>query len=218
MFRRDDLPDHFEDVELLAPFRPDTAVESVALVRKCNNSLGLLVKLRAGLNRLLQRNKLHLDTPPLNLTKSKALFLLWEAFSKVSALDTQWLDQDDFLHASDIMALKFLTLSAFLQKRMGFHPLLPPVEKYYVRFYQVWVDEVLAYQDSLQRPEGTFEDNGSKDIANAAKAYPREMCPKCKKRRQIYCGTCGGLRMPIGGATLPPRVDLPFDILLLVHW
>ena len=49
-------------------------------------------------------------------------------------------------------------------------------------------------------------------------AMPREVCPKCTGRRQLYCGDCCGLRMPIADILLPPRIDIPFEVLLLVHW
>ena len=34
----------------------------------------------------------------------------------------------------------------------------------------------------------------------------------------VYCGDCHGLRMPLGGILLPPRIHLPFDVLLVLHW
>lgn len=46
----------------------------------------------------------------------------------------------------------------------------------------------------------------------------REVCAVCGGRRQIYCGDCGGVRLPRAGAMLPDRVRLPFDVLLIVHW
>lgn len=47
---------------------------------------------------------------------------------------------------------------------------------------------------------------------------PKETCPQCRGRRQVYCGDCGGRRMALGDSVLPPRVALPFDVLLLLHW
>ena len=46
----------------------------------------------------------------------------------------------------------------------------------------------------------------------------REECHVCKCRRQIYCGSCGGLQMLEASKFLPSRVEIPFDILLIVHW
>ena len=46
----------------------------------------------------------------------------------------------------------------------------------------------------------------------------REICHLCGGRRQIYCGDCGGVRLDQAESLLPPRVVLPFDVLLIVHW
>lgn len=53
---------------------------------------------------------------------------------------------------------------------------------------------------------------------DALAAAERERCHVCGGKRQIYCGDCGGVRVGQGGALLPPRVLLPFDLLLIVHW
>lgn len=217
MFAEDDLPDHFEDAELLAPLNPDTAVET-ADRKRYNPSLGMLNKLRSGLKRLIKRQHIYLNTPPYHYTESSALFLLWEALSKESAIDLGWGDQEMLHQAAEVVALKYLTIWTGLYKNMNMHPLLPPAEGGVLRFYQCLVDAVLAYQASIERPEGTFEDNESKALAATALEYPRETCSACKRRRQIYCGSCGGLRMPEASVLLPPRFGLPFDILLLVHW
>ena len=46
----------------------------------------------------------------------------------------------------------------------------------------------------------------------------RETCLECNGKRQLYCGSCGGLRLAKAIDILPPRVEFPFDILLLLHW
>lgn len=55
-------------------------------------------------------------------------------------------------------------------------------------------------------------------ITHTLAAIPREVCRLCGGRRQIYCGDCGGVRMDGAISLLPPRVQLPFDVLLVVHW
>jgi hypothetical protein len=107
---------------------------------------------------------------------------------------------------------------------------------------------VRQYHEETQRPDGTFDspvkaiacsvelaatdelaginDSAQQDAEQAAEAalllslanMPKETCPQCLGRRQVYCGDCGGRRMAQGGQLLPPRVYLPFDVLLLVHW
>ena len=49
---------------------------------------------------------------------------------------------------------------------------------------------------------------------------PRDLCSYCHQPRHIYCGDCGsrGSRMSNAASYLPERVNLPFDVLLVVHW
>jgi hypothetical protein len=80
-------------------------------------------------------------------------------------------------------------------------------------------DEFAGTDDSAQQDA----EQGAEQAAEAALLLslanmPKETCPQCLGRRQVYCGDCGGRRMAQGGQLLPPRVDLPFDVLLLVHW
>ena len=66
-------------------------------------------------------------------------------------------------------------------------------------------------------PKGGNDASSSSQLSDLA-AVRREMCPVCGSKRQIYCGDCGGVRMADGGAFLPPRILLPFDVLLVMHW
>lgn len=47
---------------------------------------------------------------------------------------------------------------------------------------------------------------------------PREKCDSCGSNRIIYCGKCGGKRMLNGAKVLPTPLELPFDIVLCMHW
>ena len=49
-------------------------------------------------------------------------------------------------------------------------------------------------------------------------ALGREECPSCGGRKQVYCGECVGVRMPLAEKLMPPRIALPFNILILLHW
>jgi hypothetical protein len=110
-------------------------------------------------------------------------------------------------------------------------------------FDESFLAKVAEYHLKMSRPEGTFDlnvtaanDDGSRtDFLTAEESaartsfnssvpyeelskVPREICPSCGSRRQIYCGHCGGIRMPMASELLPPRIDLPFNILLILHW
>jgi DTW domain-containing protein YfiP len=82
------------------------------------------------------------------------------------------------------------------------------------------MQQVQAYFSKVRRPEGTFELHSSrhKDRIERIAKLPRELCARCKGRKCVYCGECGGLRMPAAADLLPDRIDLPFDVLLMVHW
>jgi len=115
-----------------------------------------------------------------------------------------------------------------------------------VQFNRDFLRRVKEYHDSTQRPAGTFEDptkaspvkspfkapeksaeepeepkeddEAYSNYIRTLAALPKETCAKCSGHRQIYCGHCAGLRMPQGDKLLPPRLRLPFDVLLVVHW
>lgn len=116
-----------------------------------------------------------------------------------------------------------------------------------VVFRDEFVEKVVAYHSSVSRPDGTFalpseggapaaatvcsdvngSDNRGGIIPKMTGAHqqlveelcelPRVPCPVCMARKQLYCGHCKGVRMS-NATSLPTRVSLPFDLLLIVHW
>lgn len=56
------------------------------------------------------------------------------------------------------------------------------------------------------------------ELISALAELPKEVCLRCKGRRQVYCGDCWGARMTAGQSLLPPRIALPFNVVLLLHW
>jgi hypothetical protein len=111
-----------------------------------------------------------------------------------------------------------------------------------------FLDKVAVYHSTVSRPPGTFislESNSgyvSTDTKNGSCSHgdkiarkeedtkeqallqflsnlPREKCTNCGANRQVYCGDCGGLRLPSTASKyLPHRINLPFDVLLFHHW
>lgn len=80
-------------------------------------------------------------------------------------------------------------------------------------------------QDEEYPPTGGDENDGdnycSPDTAaliSTLAELPKEVCARCKGRRQVYCGDCWGARMPLAQNVLPDRIELPFDVVLLLHW
>lgn len=71
---------------------------------------------------------------------------------------------------------------------------------------------------SRQQMPKTQKESCSRSQLDDLAAVRREMCHVCGCKRQIYCGDCEGVRMAGGGAFLPPRILLPFDVLLVMHW
>ena len=120
------------------------------------------------------------------------------------------------------------------------------VSKFLLLLPVEFVSELRAFFRSVQRPDGTFAAKdapspppsspplGATDTPDMPTAPPgpafsfarllphlvqqgRETCPSCQRRRSIYCGDCLGQRMPQAALLLPPRVPLPFDLVLLLH-
>ena len=94
-------------------------------------------------------------------------------------------------------------------------------------FPRDFVAKVSAYMDSVNRPVATraaaiCTDSqltvGFEDIMSRLSSLPREECPECGSHRSLYCGPCGGARLPAAHLVLPPRVSLPyFELVLVLH-
>jgi hypothetical protein len=107
-----------------------------------------------------------------------------------------------------------------------------------VQFNKDFLRRVRQYHEETRRPAGTFDSPVKSAAATVAETpdtpqqpetaldrtilqlanLPKETCPQCRGSRQVYCGDCSGLRMVEADKFLPARVELPFDVLLLLHW
>lgn len=117
------------------------------------------------------------------------------------------------------------------EEESRFRLLLPPA----------FLAELGAFFQSVQRPPGTFAAKDTPDPPSSPSSSPapdsptakpafsfshllpplvghgRETCPSCQRRRSLYCGDCLGQRLPQAALLLPPRVPLPFNLVLLLH-
>lgn len=176
---------------------------------------GVLIRLRSALFRVYKRSecRIHRD---LDLQPQQMYGLVRIVVHEREAL-SGWSPESLWAIAEELTT-KSLNLSLPLNKELQAHPIYPLVDGK-MAFHADFLLRVRDYHHSLQRPEGTF----SVDTEKAAELdalcdIPRTRCPRCGGRRQLYCGPCGGLRMPSAAALLPDPVPLPFDILLVVHW
>ena len=89
-------------------------------------------------------------------------------------------------------------------------------------FLPSFLSQVALYHQSLTRPSEIFQNKAENDtelsLLHSLASLPREECPHCHGRKQVYCGSCQGLRLPSSSLLLPPRIPLPFTVLLLTHW
>lgn len=120
-------------------------------------------------------------------------------------------------------------LNGNLETALGQHLLLPTTKEQGLIFDPKLIKMVMVYHNNLERPEGTFavidRDAQAKEEAlekrlklSELSALPRDECSSCMSRKQVYCGECKGVRMANAEHLLPPRVTLPFDVLLLIDW
>lgn len=211
IFVADELPNHICDENIILSISESNNNVSEAHYQV---TLGLLLKIRNGIKRLVKRCKLKRPFDGEILMKSVNYFA-----ADASTLSL-W-STDMLFHASHEISKKMVNLSSDLLKRLDFHPLYPPVNHDGGLFFEeMFLNDVAEYHLSVARPAGTFETKEDTMPPNiqALKSLDRETCVICGGRRQIYCGPCGGLRLANATTLLPPRIELPFDVLILLHW
>lgn len=176
---------------------------------------GVLVRARSGLFRVYRRSecRVHKDE---SLMPSQLFHIVRFVVHDKDAL-LEW-TADDLWRAAEELTTKSLNLNNLLCKELFMHPLYPfhPHSRRLI-FRGSFLRRVEEYHQSIQRPEGTFSCDLTEEQLTLA-STERTLCPQCNGRRQLYCGPCGGLRLPKAEPLLPARVPLPFDVLLLLHW
>ena len=215
---RQELPETFHDGELIRVIK-GSENDASAEHSTFNHTLGLLYKVYKALKRLTKRGKYS------NL-KDNIPFLrenVWRVYTHFIGVNNTeiissmgWTKENLYMVAKEL-ALKCRNINGRLVKLLNDQPLYPPHPSTgQLQFTSSFISEVREYHASLQRPDGTFCYNPEKTPEVAR--LPRVLCPMCGSRRQLYCGECGGIRMPHADPHLPPRIQPPFDIHLLLHW
>jgi hypothetical protein len=163
------------------------------------------------------------------------------------ALLAEW-DECSLYKAAVELSIKAISLSGNLQQALNFMPLVKrrvqlereEAPEFELVFTEEFLQRVSEYHATTERPDGTFQiesiiprssaatGDSNRDLSLAKSEantqleslsqLQRESCPSCASTRQVYCGPCGGVRMPLASALLPDRINLPFDVLLLLHW
>lgn len=208
------LPDSFSDNDLVAALhgRKDfSCCEKFPLV------CGILIKLRSGFFRVYKRSMCKFprvaeeDWPRQFYDVAK--LLTYDS----ARLEEEW-TVDQLWKGAETLVVKSCNLSIRLQRDLSIHPLYPldPTTGL-LQFHAEFLVRVAEYHESLRRPEGTFELPDS-PLIQTLLDVPRIRCNACDGVRQLYCGPCGGLRMSNAESILPPRINLPFDVLLILHW
>ena len=186
-----------------------------------NLTLGLVIKLRSVIERLFDRT---------NLQKYRSIIDIKSVLYVITYIYTIQEDRNNLLanwnetalyEVSDELIAKSNHLSPVLSKELALLPLVRCHSAYtYITYKTQFLSKVKQYHETVARPEGTFtSDKVDEDsyIIELSKVS-RSICSLCNAKRQLYCGDCGGVRLPSTEHLLPHRVELPFDILLIVHW
>ena len=120
-------------------------------------------------------------------------------------------------------------INGFLETALGEHVLLPTTAAQGIIFDPKYIKMVMKYHENLERPDGTFDVVNTEAVAKEKaierklklqelSELPRDVCESCMCRKQVYCGDCTGVRMKNAEDFLPKRINLPFNVLLLIDW
>lgn len=181
---------------------------------------GLVMKLKNAVDRLSRRSRIRIIENVISLQLLLLLLCKRFAIDPDSTLFKHWNDTSLYDAAHELIC-KSIAISADLQKLLIEQPFIQSsVTGTYIKFDKQFLQQVQLYFNEVSRPEGTFEEDSmlSDELITKLAELPRELCTECNGRRHVYCGDCCGKRLQSSSCILPSRVDLPFNILLVVHW
>jgi hypothetical protein len=210
MFCEDDgIPEHLVDDEIGG---------AIAIVQQCDEfipraiqfqpSVGLLIKLVKGLRRLMKRGKVAKQS-------DDGAHLLWKLYYHYAApspvFDCQYWTANQLFITGNNFISECREISPTLL-RYALHPitchagtshnsvcfsrdldrhylLLPQNDLDIIQLDDAFLERVVAYHKSLERPPSTFEDvHENVEYLKAMAELPRETCPGCGGQRQVsFC-------------------------------
>ncbi len=141
---------------------------------------------------------------------------LFQLFSRNVLEQLGWNPQN-LSKACEELQIKILMIPGTLINELDHHMLHEFHEDNLLKFDESFLNLVRNYHNSVKRPIDLSENSFDSSI-HALAFLQRQECSSCGGQRHIYCGNCNGKRMANAIDKLPPRVALPFDILLLLHW
>lgn len=152
------------------------------------------------------------------MNRINAIVRFYTCDEDLPILDLHFPPEQLYLTAYEL-SRKLLTLSSDLLPEYYSHPLYPRhVETNRLVCHFHFLKRVKLFHETVRRPSGTYDIDSYDDPRIVSLTQiDREICPLCGSSRQLYCGDCG---TPLATAIpyLPAPIELPFNILLLIHW
>ena len=187
---------------------------------------GLMVRLRTANARCEKTTRIYVPKD-----EKGQIMLSWnQTLNSLSVENRQFLTSnwtpESLNHDLTEISQKRCNISLELGNKLDHMPALPrDPENGLLQFDLAFLTELASYLTSVARPGAgannaeTFEKEIKDSLLVDLSAMKREKCIGCNGNRYMYCGTCGGVRMPEADAILPPRINLEdFDVLVLLHW
>ena len=233
-----ELPVQFEPIDIVTASENDSLLVRAFISsvpppserpqRRYRLSCGLLIQVRHANLRMAYRNiYAGVTLAEKELAANSMFFTLIKNMSHQEDQSVlEFYSGEGVLHELALeLVSKKMNLSKKVAKILEAEPLpLRDVHTGLLQFRAPFIAALDEYFHRVEKPPEAREAMGTGALfpeMDSLMALKREECEGCHLMRVLYCANCGGLRTKEASKVLPariPREDMPFDILMVLHY